>query len=75
MSWAERAGESGRLAALRAGQLVRAAVEVVLPPQALDGARLAPVQTRGLTAAAWSKIAFIEAPVCDRCGAFPPSVP
>jgi ComF family protein len=70
MSWAEQVGETGRLAALRAGELVRAAVEVVLPPQVLDGARGAgPVQTRGLTAAAWAQIAFIEAPVCDGCGA------
>ncbi len=70
MSWAEQASETGRLAGLRARELVRAAVEVVLPPQALDGARAAPpVQTRGLTAEAWSKITFIEAPVCDGCGA------
>jgi hypothetical protein len=69
MSWAEHVGETGRLAAMRAGELVRAAVEVVLPPQVLDGGRgAAPVQTRGLTAEAWSKIAFIEAPVCDRPG-------
>jgi ComF family protein len=69
VSWAEQASESGRLAAMRAGALVRAAVEVVLPPQALDGPRTGPVQTRGLTAEAWSKISFIEAPVCDGCGA------
>jgi ComF family protein len=70
MSWAEQAGETGRLALLLAGELVRAAVEVVLPPQALDGARAAPaVQTRGLSAAAWSQIVFIEAPVCNGCGA------
>ena len=75
MNWAEQAGETGRLAAMRASALVRAAVEVVLPPLALDGARTGPVQTPGLTAEAWSKITFIEAPVCDRCGAFPPSFP
>jgi ComF family protein len=70
MSWAEQASETGRLAAMRAGELVRAAVEVVLPPVALDGARAAPpVLTRGLSAAAWSKITFLEAPVCDGCGA------
>ena len=74
MSWTEQAGEQaselGRLAAMRAAALVRSAVEVVLPPQALDLARGArPVLTRGLTAEAWSKITFIEAPVCDGCGA------
>jgi len=57
-------------AGLRAAHLLRAAVDVVLPPQALDGGRKAgPVQSRGLTAEAWGKIAFIEAPVCDGCGA------
>lgn len=70
MSWAEQAGESGRLAAMRASALLRAAVEVVLPPQALDGARKAgPVLTRGLTAEGWGRVTFIEAPVCDGCGA------
>jgi ComF family protein len=70
MIWAEQAGETAAGAALKGRQLARAAIEVVLPPQALDGARHArPVLTRGLTAEAWSKIAFIEAPVCDGCGA------
>jgi ComF family protein len=73
MSWADEAGEAAASAALsiglRAGQLARAAIEVVLPPQALDGRHAGPVLTRGLTAEAWSKIAFIEAPVCDGCGA------
>jgi ComF family protein len=54
----------------RAGGLARAAVELVLPPLALDGgARAGRVQTRGLTAEAWTKIRFLEAPVCDGCGA------
>ena len=66
VSWAEHAGETAAGAALRGRQLLRSAVEVVLPPQALEGGRRAgPVQTRGLAAEAWSKIAFIEAPVCD----------
>jgi len=69
MTWAEQASETGRLAAMRAGELVRAAVEVVLPPLALDSARIGRVQTPGLTAEAWSKITFIEAPVCHGCGA------
>jgi ComF family protein len=70
MSWGEQASDAAAGAGLRARQLLRAAVEVVLPPQALDGVRRAgPVQTRGLTVEAWRKISFIEAPVCDGCGA------
>ncbi|HXQ16184.1 MAG TPA: ComF family protein [Caulobacteraceae bacterium] len=57
-------------AAMRAGSLLRAAVDVVMPPQALDaGRRPGPVQSPGLSAAAWAKLSFIEAPVCDGCGA------
>ncbi len=53
-----------------AGQALRAAVEVVLPPAALDLGRYGDrVQSTGLTADAWRKITFVEAPVCDACGA------
>ena len=56
--------------ASRAGQLLRSAVDIVLPPLALDSGRnLAPVQSRGLTAEVWTQLRFIEAPVCDGCGA------
>ena len=56
--------------ALRAGQVLRAAAEVVLPPAALDlGRHGERVLSSGLSAEAWRKIAFIEAPVCDACGA------
>ena len=44
----------------------RRALDLVLPPQALDGG--ARPQTVGLSAQAWSRIAFIEGPVCDGCG-------
>ncbi len=55
---------------MRARGLLRAVVDVVLPPLALDGPRGAgAVQSPGLTAEAWAKIAFLEAPVCDGCGA------
>lgn len=47
--------------------LARRAIDLVLPPQALDGG--ARPMTAGLSAQAWSRIAFIEAPVCDGCGA------
>jgi ComF family protein len=44
----------------------RAAQDLILPHHAFDaGSRAA---TPGLTAAGWSKIAFLEAPVCDGCG-------
>lgn len=70
MTWAEETSAAVANAALRARRLLRAAVDVVLPPAALDDARrTSPVQTRGLTAETWSKVSFIEAPVCDGCGA------
>jgi len=70
MTWANHASAAAAGAAHRAASLLRAAVDVVLPPQALDGDRKAPgVQTRGLTSEAWTKVAFLEAPVCDGCGA------
>jgi ComF family protein len=46
--------------------LARRALDLMLPPQALDGG--ARPLTTGLSAAAWSQIAFIEAPACDGCG-------
>src|SRR5271163_1883208 len=70
MSWTEHAGEAAAGVGRRAASLIRAAVDLVLPPQALDTDRKAPgVQTRGLTSEAWTKVAFLEAPVCDGCGA------
>jgi ComF family protein len=71
MSWsAEAAGEAMAGAALRAKGLLRAAIDVVMPPLALDRVRGAgPMQSPGLSAEAWTKIAFLETPVCDGCGA------
>jgi ComF family protein len=69
MTWTEHAREHAVGAALRARHLLGAAVDVVLPPQALDGGRRITVQSRGLTAESWSKVAFLESPVCDGCGA------
>ncbi|HEX6859664.1 MAG TPA: ComF family protein [Caulobacteraceae bacterium] len=43
----------------------RKALDLILPPTALDGgSALSP----GLSAEAWAKIAFIDDPVCDGCG-------
>jgi len=45
-------------------------LDLVLPPRALDDrAAAGPVQTIGLTADAWTRIRFIETPICDGCGA------
>lgn len=38
----------------------------MLPPAPLDGGPLP--QTPGLSAASWSRITFLEDPVCDGCG-------
>lgn len=51
--------------ALRSG--LRGALELILPPQALDGGPR-PL-SEGLTGAVWARIQFIEDPVCDGCGA------
>ncbi len=47
------------------------ALDLLLPPRALNEAtgRGSSVQSAGLTAEAWGRISFIEAPVCDGCGA------
>ena len=52
---------------------LRGAIDLILPPQAFDGG--ARPLAEGLSGAAWSRIQFIEDPVCDRCGAFPPLSP
>ena len=45
----------------------RALLDLILPPRALDHG--AATQTSGLSAEAWGRIRFLEAPVCDGCGA------
>ena len=50
---------------LRAG--ARAVLDILLPPRALDDGL--PTQGAGLTGQGWARIAFIDAPVCDGCGA------
>ena len=42
-------------------------LDLVLPPQALDGGERP--MTSGLSVEAWGRIQFIEAPLCDGCGA------
>jgi ComF family protein len=50
----------------------RRAADFAFPPHALDGEgapRFAGPQSTGLSAEAWSKVGFLEAPWCDACGA------
>ena len=56
-------------AAASARGWLRGVADVVLPPLALDGPKSGPVQSAGLSAETWRKIHFLEAPVCDGCGA------
>jgi ComF family protein len=43
----------------------RDALDLVFPPQSIDGT---PALAGGLTAAAWSRIQWLDGPVCDGCG-------
>lgn len=60
-------GDSERLwkAAPRLIGLGRGLLDLVLPPRAFDGG---PALSGGLSAAAWSRITFLDDPVCDGCG-------
>jgi ComF family protein len=51
----------------RAKAVLGRALDLVFPPQTLDGA--APPQSQGLSADGWSKVRFIAEPLCDGCGA------
>ena len=46
--------------------LLRSAADAIFPPAHFDGG---PALAPGLSAQAWSKVRFLEAPVCDGCGA------
>jgi ComF family protein len=50
----------------RAKAAVRTALDLLFPPQSLDGGALA--MSEGLSAEAWSRIPFIDGPLCDGCG-------
>jgi len=43
----------------------RNGLDLIFPPRGLDGA---PALAGGLTAEAWSRIHFLDGPVCDGCG-------
>jgi ComF family protein len=44
------------------------ALDLVLPPRALDDGSREAVASHGLTTGAWSRIGFVEAPFCHGCG-------
>jgi ComF family protein len=48
--------------------VVRRGLDLILPPASLDEGQPRPASP-GLSPAAWSRIAFIEQPACDGCGA------
>jgi hypothetical protein len=51
----------------RAKAAWRGALDLLFPPQAIDGGP-APL-SGGLSPQAWSRIHFLDGPVCDGCGA------
>lgn len=50
----------------RAKAIARTALDLIFPPQALDDTA-APLST-GFSAEGWSRIGFIDGPLCDGCG-------
>ncbi|HTK36606.1 MAG TPA: ComF family protein [Caulobacteraceae bacterium] len=46
--------------------VLRGALDLILPPQALDGGTRP--MSQGLSGAAWGRIQFLDDPVCDGCG-------
>jgi len=50
----------------RLNSLAKHFVDLILPPVTLDGG--ASALTSGLSAETWSRITFLDGPVCDGCG-------
>ena len=72
--WAEHGDSGGQWKAARAlgprlAGLGRGLLDLVLPPRAFDGG---PALSSGLSSEAWSKVTFLDDPVCDGCGAAQP---
>jgi len=65
--WGERWEAARSRMALTAGAIGRGLADLVLPPLAHDSREA--TQAAGLTADAWSRVIFLEDPVCDGCGA------
>jgi ComF family protein len=68
--WIERWKPGARVFGPRMASVARSLLDVVMPPVTLDGGRDGerPGAT-GLSGEAWSKVVFLEDPVCDGCGA------
>jgi len=60
-------GEALKGAGLRLRRLGRGVADLILPPMAHDSPEA--TASAGLTPGAWSRVVFLEAPVCDGCGA------
>ena len=52
----------------RTKALFRGVLDLIFPPQTLDAGEAAP-QAEGYSADVWRRIAFLDDPVCDGCGA------
>ncbi|WP_349312359.1 ComF family protein [Brevundimonas subvibrioides] len=65
--WSDRWEAARARAVLGLTGLGRGLADLVLPPMAHDSREA--TQAAGLTADAWSRVAFLEDPVCDGCGA------
>lgn len=65
--WGERLKAGGVRLVDGARSLARGAADLILPPLAHDSPEA--TAAAGLTADAWSRVVFLEDPVCDGCGA------
>ncbi len=65
--WSERMKAAGAGIARGAGSLTRGLTDLLLPPLAWDSPEA--TASAGLTPDGWSRVVFLEDPVCDGCGA------
>ena len=65
--WRDRLKAAVPRIALGAREMGRGLADLLLPPLAHDSPEAA--ASPGLTAGAWSRVTFLEDPVCDGCGA------
>ncbi|TPW01143.1 MAG: phosphoribosyltransferase, partial [bacterium] len=65
--WRDRLKAAAPRIALGARALGRGVADLLLPSLAHDSPEAA--ASPGLTAGAWSRVTFLEDPVCDGCGA------
>jgi len=65
--WRDRLKAGPRLILPTLRDLGRGLTDLILPPLTHDGGEISGAS--GLSAAAWSRVVFLEAPVCDGCGA------